>query len=104
MKPLSGEPPVHYQWREALFPKSSPAVFVALYLPDEAGLSGALYNSVIRFFRVLSAVLNLVLAIPTFLVVFAWAVVTMPLQPLRLVVGPGADANSYPVEVRMCAA
>ena len=83
-------PPTHFQWREALFPTSSPSVVGRMYEPGEAGMRGVAYNTVMRLLRGFSWALNLVLFLPMMAVTLISSIVTLilslPLQALGLVI------------------
>ena len=92
-----GIPPTHFQWREALLTTSTRAITAPLYGPGEAGFGGRAYNFVVRGLHATIEVMNVVLAIPMFLLVLAWGIVTLPLQLIRLVVSPTTFLAMSPI-------
>lgn len=89
--------PTHFQWREALFPTSAPAVVGCMYTPGEAGRRGLAYNAVVRVLLSVSWTLNLILLVPMVTVTVLSSVFTfvlsLPVQPLRLFLPPEIFIN-----------
>ena len=85
-----GVRPRHFQWREALFPTSSPSVVGRMYEPGEAGMRRVAYNTVMRLLLGLSWTLNLVLFLPVMAVTLVSSILiltlSLPLQALGLVI------------------
>lgn len=80
--------PRHFQWREALFPRSVVSIAIPTYSAANATAGGKIYNIAVRSLNTISAILSVLVFIPSLIVGLVLGLVGSPLGLFQYVVSP----------------